>query len=418
VTFIESTDTEANIHLGEIENLVEASTAHLSLRIFKDRKTAIATSSDFSRNSLHDLIKNALYRATLGNPDTYAGLPPSRSVSLDIDSLNLYDPAIAELRTENKIKLATNAEKIALNDKRIINSHGSSFETRIITNILGNSNGFLNSYEETVCSLSLGLQAGETDNLVEDSWDSTKRYFEDLESPEAIAKKAVERTVRQINPRRISTQKVPVILEQPMTSWLLGFLFACISGVSVYQRTTFLADMLGKKIGNRDITVLDDGLKPRLLGTTPFDSEGVPSQKTEVIHEGRLENFLCNTYAAKKLNLKSTGNAGGNNVSPHNFYLQNGDHEVEDMIASMEKGLLLTRTIGHGLNPVTGDISRGAYGLWIKNGEIAFPVSGITIAGNLKDILNGIDMIGNDLNFRGVFSGPSLKIHELMIAGG
>jgi len=202
-----------------------------------------------------------------------------------------------------------------------------------------------------------------------------------------------------------------------MTSWLLGFLFACVSGVAVYQKTSFLQDKLGKKIADDRITIYDDGLIPGLLGTTPFDSEGVPTKKTIVVEQGVLKNYLCNTYAAQKLKLVSTGNAEGTGVTPHNFYLTAGNIPPDQIISSMDKGLILIRTLGHGLNPVTGDISRGAYGLWVEKGEIAYPVSEITISGNLAEILRAIETIGNDLEFRSPVSGPTIKIKELMIAG-
>jgi len=202
-----------------------------------------------------------------------------------------------------------------------------------------------------------------------------------------------------------------------MTSWLLAFLFSCISGISIYQKTSFLVDKLGEKIGNKNITVYDDGSIPGKIGSRPFDSEGIPVSKNTVIERGILKNYLCNTYAARKLKLKSTGNADANSVGPNNFYLQPGKTSPEEIIASTKRGLLLTRTIGHGLNPVTGDISRGAFGLWIEDGKIAYPVSEITISGNLGVILNEIEIVGNDLEFRSSFSGPTIKIKELTVAG-
>jgi len=321
------------------------------------------------------------------------------------------------LDSKRKIALAKETEKIALADKRISNSHGASFTTREIKTVLANSNGFLQEYVQTSCSLSVGLQAGETDSKVEDFWFSAKAHFKDLETPEQIAKKAIERTVRQLNPRKIKTQIAPVIFESMMTSWLMGFLFACISGISVYQKTSFLANKLGERIGNERITVYDDGLIPTALGTRPFDAEGVPCQKTQVIDKGILKNYLCNTYAARKLKLRSTGNSSGVGVSPNNFYLEPGETSPKKILTSLEKGLVLIRTIGHGLNPVTGDISRGAFGLWVEKGEITYPVSEITISGNLGEILKKTDIVGNDLDFRSPVSGPTIKVQEMTVAG-
>lgn len=417
VSVYEGSEFSVDIRLGQVENLIEAGSCGLSLRIIKDQKTAFAASSDLTEKTLHKLAKNAIKRAELSTPDEFAGLPELKKMDSDVDSLKLYDPNILSLESRKKIDLALQTERIALKNKAITNSHGSSFETREVQTILSNSNGFSQGYKETFFSLSIGLQGGDTDEKVEDYWGSSTRFFKELDSPEETAKHAVDRTLRQLNPKKIKTQNIPVIFEPRMTSWLLGFLFSCISGKSVYQKTSFLSDKLGKKIGKKNISVVDDGLLPGKLGTSPFDSEGVPTQKTRVIDKGVLKNFLCDTYAARKLKLKTTGNAEGNSVGPHNFYLEPGRATPEEITASLDKGLILSRTIGHGLNPVTGDISRGAFGLWIENGEIVHPVSEITISGNLGTVLSSVEEIGNDLEFRSAVTGPTIKIAEMTVAG-
>jgi PmbA protein len=241
--------------------------------------------------------------------------------------------------------------------------------------------------------------------------------LEGLEPPRSIARKAVERTVRQLNPHKIKTQNAPVFFEPRMTAWLMGFLFTCVSGISIYQKTSFLVDRLGEKIGSDALTVLDHGLLPGRLGSSPFDSEGIPCQKTTVIDKGVLKNYICNTYAAKKLKTQSTGNADGKGIGPGNFFLQQGTSSAEDIISSLDRGLILTRVIGHGLNPVNGDISRGAFGLWVEKGEIIYPVSEITISGNLSHILKGIEVVGNDLEFRTPVCGPSVLVPQMTVAG-
>jgi len=417
VAILDGNEFSVDIRLGKTENLIEAGSRYVGFRIIKDNKTAFVTSSDLTKENLYRLVKNSVKRAAFGNPDEFAGLPPFSETEMDDSILNLFDPEIANIPLKKKIALAKETEQFALRDNRITNSHGANFETKELKTILANSNGFLKDYKETYCSLNVGLQAGETDNKVEDYWFSAKRHFKDLASPEEIAKKAVERTIRQLNPRKIKTQNVPVIFEPLMTSWLLGFLFACVSGVSIYQKSSFLTDKLGKKIGNDKITVIDDGCILGKFGSRPFDSEGVSSQKTIVIKKGVLKNYLCNTYAAKKLKLSSTGNADGSGVGPSNFFLLAGKISPEDIIASTEKGLILTRTIGHGLNTVTGDISRGAFGLWIEKGEVVYPVSEITISGNLGNILKEIESVGNDLELDSAISGPTIKIQELTVSG-
>ena len=417
VSVVDGYEFDVDVRKGKIERLIEAGSRVCGLRVIKDKRTAFAGSSDLEPETLRRLVRNAVRRAGLGHPDRFAGLAPLSKKTVDASALHLYDPAVAELDSRTKIGLALETERIALRDRRITNSHGASFATNVTRSVLANSKGFIGEYEQTACGLGVGLQAGDTDGRVEDGWSSSKRRFSDLESPEQIASKAVKRTVRQLRPRKIRTRKAPVIFEPTQTAWLMGFLFACVSGTAVYKKATFLAGKLSRRIGNGLVTVVDDGLLPGGLGTTPFDSDGLPTQRTMIVERGVLKNFLCNTYAARKLRLRSTGNAHGNGVGPGNFFLVPGAMPPADIIRKTKKGLILTRTLGHGLNPVTGDISRGAFGLWVENGEVVYPVSEITIAGNLGRILEDIEAVGSDLEFLGPVAGPTVKVAEMTIAG-
>ncbi len=406
-----------DVRRGRIETLIEAGSRVCGLRIIKDKKTASASSSDLDPKTLKGLVRSAARRAELGNPDEFAGLAPLAKENVDAASLDLYDPSLAGLDSKTKIGLALATERAALRDKRITNSYGATFASNEIRSVLAMTNGFVGEYEQTYCGLGVGLQAGDTDNRVEDSWSSSKRHFKDLESPEAIARKAVDRTVRQLKPRKVKTQNVPVIFEPTQTAWLMGFLFGCVTGTAVYQKATFLEGKLGQRIGNRLVTVVDNGLIPGELGSHPFDSDGQPSRRTVVVERGILKNYLCNHYAARKLRLRSTGNADGSGVGPNNFYLEPGTASPKDIVAGTKKGLILIRTLGHGLNSVTGDISRGAFGLWIEDGEIAYPVSEVTISGNLGRILEGIEAVGTDLEFHSPVTGPTVKVAEMTVAG-
>ena len=419
VSVVDGYEFNVDVRKGRIEALIEAGSRSAGLRVIKDKKTAYASSSDLDRATLRRLIRNAVRRAELGNPDEFAGLAPPAKERIEPAPLSLYDPAITALDSRTKIALARETERIALVDKRITNSYGATFATNEIRSVLALTNGFVGEYEQTYCGLGVGLQAGDTDHRVEDSWSSSKRHFKDLESPEEVARKAVERTVRQLDPRKIKTQNVPVIFEPTQTAWLLGFLFGCITGTAVYQKTTFLEGRLGQRIGNERVTVVDDALIPGALGSHPFDSDGLPCRRTVVIDKGVLQSYLCNYYAARKLGLESTGSADGSGVGPANFYLQPGPGAPtpEDMVAGTKTGLLLIRTLGHGLNSVTGDISRGAFGLWIEDGRIAYPVTEITIAGNLGRILETIEAVGRDLEFLGPITGPTVKVAEMTVAG-
>jgi len=413
----DSMEFNVDVRLGKIESLVEAGSRQLGFRVIKDKRTAFASSSDLSPETLKGLMRRAVERARLATSDEFAGLPPLSSRAVDVESLRLYDPDLPNVNSARKIELAMETERIALADKRITNSQGASFTSGESTSVLANSNGFLQAYDQTFCSLSVSLQAGRTNDKVEDFWFTSGVRFKDLAPAESVARAAVARTVRQINPRKIKTQRVPVVFEPLMTSWLMGFLFGCISGVSVYQKTTFLADKLGQRVGNGRVTVLDDALLPGRPGTRPFDAEGVPGGRTSVLDKGVLKNFLCNIYAARKLGLPVTSNSEGTSVGPNNFCLEPGPSSPQEIIGSMDKGLVLIKTIGHGLNPITGDISRGAFGLWVENGEVAYPVSEITIAGNLGQILQDIEMVGNDPELQSPVTGPTIKIRELTVAG-
>ncbi|MHB8055832.1 MAG: TldD/PmbA family protein [Candidatus Aminicenantales bacterium] len=406
-----------DVRMGRIENLVEAGTRAMGVRVIKNQKTAYAGSSDLSDETVERLIRNAVRRADLANADAFAGLPETSPSPVDPATLDLYDPAVAALDPQTKIARALETERIALSDRRIVNSHGASYDTHEGYAVLANSRGFLGEYRKTFAGLNISLQAGETDDLVEDFWFSSKTHLEELASPEDVARKAVARTVRQLNPRKIETQRVPVIFDPMMTAGVLGFLFGCLTGTAVYQKATFLAERRGDRIGRETLTVVDDGLRPRLLGSSPFDSEGIPSRRTVVVENGVLKTFLCNTYAGRKIGLPSTGSADGGGVGPSNFYLLPGPFPPEEIIRSTPKGLYLIRTLGHGLNPVSGDISRGAFGIWIENGELAYPVSEITISGNLGELLNDIEMIGDDLVFDSSVCGPTIKVAEMQIAG-
>lgn len=409
----QGTEFSVDVREGDIEKLTEADSNSLILRVFVDGKMARASSSDLSAETLHRLIANAIERARLSSTDPLAGLPDKSDISVDIAALKIYDPALLDMPPEKKIAAARETEAICLADKRVKKSFGAGYRTNTGATLLANSNGFSGSYTRTSCSCSVYLQAGEGSNLYDEGWGDESPFLERLETPEEIARKALHRVTRLIGGRKVDTQNVPVVLEPPMTGSLLSFLFNCVNGNSIYLKQSFLAGKLGENVGNDLVTVIDDGTLPGGIGTKPFDAEGVPTQRTVVMEKGVLRSYLTDTYAARKLGMKSTGNASGAN----NLYLAAGTSTPEAIIRSVDKGLLLTGTIGFGLVPTTGDISRGAFGLWIENGEIAFPVSEITISGNLGQILRGIQMVGNDLKFKDSITGPTMKIAEMTVGG-
>jgi PmbA protein len=255
-----------------------------------------------------------------------------------------------------------------------------------------------------------------------DYWYTLARGSAGLEKAELVGRKAAERTLRRLGARKIATQKVPVIFEPRVARGLLSSIFEAIDGESVYRKSSFLVEKLGEKVASENVTVVDDGTIPGLFGSTPFDDEGVPSRRTVAIDRGVLKSYLLNTYTARKLGLKSTGNAsrgitGNASVGPGNFFLEKGSRSPEEILRSVKRGLYVTELIGSGVNIVTGDYSRGAVGLWIENGELAYPVSEITIAANLREMLMDIEMIGSDLTFLGSTASPTILIREMTISG-
>jgi PmbA protein len=255
-----------------------------------------------------------------------------------------------------------------------------------------------------------------------DHWGHAARRFKDLESPEYVGRTAAERALRRLNPVKVETQKVPVVFEPRTARTLLDSVYEAVHGMSIYRHESFLAGKLGEKVAGENVTIVDDGTLPGLFGTSPFDDEGVRSRRTTVIERGVLKSYLLNTYAARKLGMKTTGNAsrgltGNAGIGHGNFYLEKGVQTPEQILAGVANGFYVTQLMGFGVNIVTGDYSQGASGLWIRKGELAFAVSEVTIAGNLKEMLMGIEAIGSDLQFRGSLAAPTIKIGEMTVAG-
>jgi PmbA protein len=255
-----------------------------------------------------------------------------------------------------------------------------------------------------------------------DYWSSSARQVSRLESQEEVGKRAAERALRRLNPRKVPTQKVPVIFESRTARNLLGDLFDAVDGGAIYRHASFLAGKLGEKIASETLTIIDDATMPGLFGSSPFDDEGVTSRRTVVIERGVLKSYLLNAYTARKLGLKTTGNAsrglaGAAGVGPGNFYVEAGSRSELDLIAGVRQGFYVTELIGASANTVTGDYSSGAAGLWIENGELAYPVSEITIAGNLKQMLMNVEQIASNLEFRSSIASPALLIGEMTISG-
>ncbi len=420
-TISEGEEFSVNVRMREVENLTQAGSRAAGIRVLIGKCSGSSYTSDLSVKGLESMVSAAIELAGITTEDPFAGLPEEFG-KLDND-LRLYDDAIEQMEAEWKIEQARATEEFALNaDPRIENSEGAAFQSYLGTRVFANSRGFTGSYRTTSCGLSVTPVAKQNGSMERDYWYTSSRTASGLESAELVGKRAAERALRRLNPRKVATQKAPVIFEPRTARSLLGDLFSAVNGSAVYRQASFLAGKLGEKIASERLTVVDDATMPRLFGSTPFDDEGVASRRTMVIERGVLNSYLLNTYSARKLGLKTTGNAsrglsGAAGVGPGNFYIQAGEAYPQEMIAGLSTGLFVTELIGEGANPVTGDFSTGAVGMWIENGELAYPVSEITIAGNLKQMLMDLEAVGCDLEFRGSIAAPSLMIGEMTISG-
>jgi PmbA protein len=411
------------VRLGAVDRLTKAREKHLGLRVFVGKRSASTSTSDFSVVSLNQLVAETCILAKAVVEDQVSGLPAADQMARETPDLDLYDST--RLNTEQQIELAKRVEAAAMSmDERVTNSEGGDFDSSSGRVVLGNSHGFLGEYQSSSFSMAVSPVATdpETGTMQRDSWYAVQRKFAKLDSPEAVGLEAARRTVRKLGARKVATQRVPVVFDSETAGSLMGNLCSAVSGYSLYKGASFLAGQLDKPLAPESVTVYDDGRVVGGLGSRPFDGEGLPTRKTTVVERGVLKSYLLDTYSGRKLGLVSTGNASrsvGENpsVGPTNFYLAPGTKTAQDIIKTVKQGLYVTDLIGFGINMVTGDYSRGASGFWIEGGELGYPVEEITIAGNLKDMFAGIEMIGSDLVFRGRIASPTVKIAEMMVAG-
>ncbi|HEX9743706.1 MAG TPA: metallopeptidase TldD-related protein [Nitrospiraceae bacterium] len=423
VMVVDGRNLSVQVRLSAVDRLTKAREKRLGLRVFFGKRSASTSTSDFSSASLDRLVSDTCALAQAVVEDPVSGLPEGGVYATDLPNLDLYDAT--ELGTDEHIALAKRAEAAALGaDPRLSNSEGSDFNSSDGHILLANSHGFVGDYRSSSFSMSVSPVATDpaTGGMQRDSWYAIQRAYARLDSPESVGREAARRTLRRLGARKVSTCKAPVIFDQEMAGSLLGTLCGALSGYALYKGASFLIGQREKKIAPETVTVYDDGRMPRGFGSRPFDGEGLPTRKTPVIERGVLKSYLLDTYSGRKLGMASTGNASrgvGDSPSagPTNFYLVPGAVPPKDIIRSVTRGLYVTELIGFGINMVTGDYSRGAAGFWIENGELAYPVEEITIAGNLKRLFLDVDMIGNDLEFRGRIASPTIKIGEMTIAG-
>jgi len=422
-TISEGSEFSANVRMREVESLKQAGSRGAGLRVLTGKRAGSAYTSDLSADGISQMVGSAIELASITSEDPHAGLPEAAEMGAIPGDLQLYCADIERLETPFKIDLARSAEAAALGaDPRISNSEGGSFDSRLGRRVFANSRGFAGEYRSSYCSLAAVPVARDGESMERDYWMSIARSFAGLETPEHIGRVAAERALRRLRPRKVETQRVPVVFEPRTARSLLGSVFEAVHGESVYRQASFLAGKLGEKVAADGLTVIDDGTIPGLFGSSPFDDEGIPTRRTAVIERGVLKSYLLNSYTARKLGMKTTGNAsrglsGNPGIGHGNLFIAGGDRSPAEILASIGNGLYVTELIGSGVNIVTGDYSRGAVGMWIRNGELAFPVSEVTIAGNLNNMLKDMEAIGSDLEFRGSTAAPTLLIREMTVGG-
>ena len=421
-----SAEFSVEVRLGAVEKVHEANSQGIGLRVLHLGRQAFGSTSDTSPEAIEGLVSGTVTMARHTSVDPDAMLPATTEMQQnppDASSLRLADSAIPALTTRQKVDLAQAAEEAALSfDPRIVNSEGASCSTTVGRTLFASSAGFAGAYEGTTISLVTAPIARDGNQMQSGYWGDRQRNLDRLDPAVEIGREAARRALRKLGARKVDTQSVPIVFESGATEDLLGSLFEAVSGSSIFRRASFLVGKLGEEIASPAVTIIDDGMMPGSIGTRPFDSEGLPTRRTVVVDRGRLNRYLLNTYTARKLGLASTGNAvrgltGAPGVGPGNFYLLPGATPPAEIIASVKDGFYVTEMIGFGFNPVTGDYSRGASGWWISEGQLAFPVEEVTIAGNLGQMLREIEIVGDDLRFRGRIAAPTIRVARMMVSG-
>ncbi|HEY4264005.1 MAG TPA: TldD/PmbA family protein [Micropepsaceae bacterium] len=405
--------------LGKLEDVGRAESSDLGLRVFIGRQVAFVSSTDFSENALSALPERAVAMARLAPEDKYAGLAPRERLAQAIPDVEIDDPQ--EPSTVLLVERARAAEGAALEVPGVTNSEGGSADYGRTMVTLATSEGFLGGYVGTSRSVAVSVIAGEGTEMERDYDYAQTRFASDLESAEAVGKRAAMRAVKRLNPRKVKTQSVPVIFDPRVASSLLGHFAGAISGAAIARGVSFLKDRMGEQVFGENITIIDDPHRKRGTRSKPFDGEGVANRMTVLIDKGRLTTWLLDSASARQLGLQTTGHAargtgGPPSPSTTNLHMAAGALSPVELMADIREGFYVTDLIGMGVNGVTGDYSRGAAGFWIENGEIAYPVSEVTIAGNLKDMYRNLTP-ADDLVFRYGTDSPTLRVEGLTIAG-
>lgn len=402
-----------SVRMGETETIEYNRDKGMSVTVYFGQQKGHASTSDLSPQALSDTVAAACNIARYTAQDEFCGLADPALLAHDIPDLDLHHPW--PLSVDEAIAIALECEQAARDaDTRIVNSEGASVSTYEGLFSYANSNGFNAGYPSSRHGISCSVIAEEGESMQRDYWYTSARHAAELDSPRSVGLRAGERTVRRLGSRKIKTAQVPVLFEAPLASGLISHLISAISGGSLYRKSSFLLDSLGKQVMSSSINIEELPHIKRGLASSPFDNEGVSTKPRMLIKDGVLQGYMLGSYSARKLGMTTTGNAGGN----HNLIIQHGDLDFQGLLNTMGTGLLVTELLGHGLNMVTGDYSRGAAGFWVENGVIAYPVEEITIAGNLADMLKQIVAVGSDVLTQGSKQTGSILIERMTVASG
>lgn len=424
----EGEEFSAQVRLGQVEMLKESGSRAIGLRVFHGLRAASTSSSDLSREGLEKLVSGAVALAKITSEDPFVGLPDADAFGQISGDLGLYFEDVNAQPPAERIEIARRCEAAAMAyDTRIQNSGGGDFDTATSHKVMVNSRGFVGEYRRSYCGFSAQpIAHDENGKMQRNYWYSSSRTVRALASPEDVGVIAAQRALRRLGAKPVKTQRVPVVFSPEIARSIIGNMFEAANADSIYRHATFFDGMLGERVAGDNITVIDDGTLVfdgiGGFGTSPFDGEGLPTRRTVLVERGILKSYVSNTYTARKLGIASTGNAsrglaGNPGIGAGNFFLEAGDLTPAQLIGDVKQGLYVTETMGFGVNLVTGDYSQGASGLWIENGELAYPVEEITIAGNLKDMYRNISAIANDLVFRSASAAPTIRVEGMTIAG-
>ncbi len=415
---------QATLRLGAIEKLQKSTSKGLGLRVFKDGATALTFTTDFADRTVKNLVRETLEIVKVAQPDEFNGLAPKTSLGVFDGELKIYDDSIASMPPEKKIEMVREMEDTGREyDARITNSNGANWSDNAGQVTIANSDGFVGHYRSTAASMSVWLVAEENGVKQRDGWYSINRFAGNLDSSKSIGEEAARRTIARLGGRKVKSQAVPVVLDPSVAADFVGMLFGAASGGSIYRRSSYLVDKVGETIVSPEVTIIDDATIADGLESRPFDAEGIRSSRLTFIENGVLNQYVCDSYSARRLGAAATGNSGRSfstapQVAPSNLYLKNGQTDPDEIVGAVKNGLYLTEMFGSGVNSVTGDFSQGASGFWIENGAITFPAQEITIAGNVLKAMQRVTAVGNDLSFRlGSTASPTLLISELTVGG-